>query len=345
MESFKVYSMKRIVIYILSIFLFCLCNTKTPQKQSEKSGGTLRLAMYSNNFKDYIFPPAIDNDFDKSIASISNTSLFKINPFSLEIEDAICNEWEVDNTGLVYTFHLDSTAQFQRDKCFGHAQTRTLTAYDVKYTFHLLANPRYSIANFTNTVYHIKGAKDYFSMTDEQRDTSRIEGIKVLNDYTLQITLDKPSPHFIQNLAHPAAAILPHEAIEKYGKASTIGIGPFQYENDTTEIRFTKCNLYFGKDAEGNALPYLDTVIIQKVSSFDETVDLFANNQIDALLLVPSEQIAAIVKQFPSDLDYEISESNNTRGTGKMYNIIRPYVKGLYTNKLNILELDQVSVK
>ncbi|MCQ2959009.1 MAG: ABC transporter substrate-binding protein [Bacteroidales bacterium] len=335
--------MKKILFLIFSFALFFGChNSEQTKEKNGKKGGNLRLAIYDVTFDDYIFPTTIANDLEKSLASIFYTGLFQVNPFSLEIENALCKTWEVDNTGSVYVFTIDTTAKFHMNDCFGRAKTRTLTAYDVKYTFHLLANPQYSTLNFTNTVYHIKGAKEYFSLPKEIRDTSRIEGIQVIDNGTLRITLERPSPRFINNLAHPAAAIVPYESVEKYGEKSIVGIGPFRYEADSLEFRFVKCDLYNKFDSQKEKLPYLDSVIIKKTESLDETIDLFVSNQIDAMLLVPSERIAEILAKIPEDMEYEITEGNvaNLKGVEKRFNIVRSYIKDLYTNKLGILELE-----
>lgn len=340
--------MKKFCLFWLCIFTLASCSggLKTKPKTS-KEGGNLRLAIYDVTFDEYIFPPTIRNELEKSLASIFYTGLFKINPYSMEVENAICKTWDVDNTGKVYIFTLDSTKMFHKDECFGRKETRKVTAYDVKYTFHLLANPKYSTTSFTNTVYHIKGAKDYFALPDSVRDTSRIEGIQILDDYTLKISLDKPSPSFINNLAHPSAAILPYEAIERYGDKSTVGSGPFRYEPDSAQFRFIKCELHNKYDAERNKLPYLDTIFFTRVNSIDETIPLFVSGKIDALLMVPSEKVKEILKKLPEDFTYEISESNilNLKGSNTRYNIFRSYVKELYTNKLNILDFEHTYIE
>lgn len=335
-------SLKKIVTLLLSVFVFFACSNDK-QENDTKSGGNLRMAIYDVSFDEYIFPPTIGNELEKSLASIFYTGLFQINPFTLEVENALCTTWDVDNTGLVYVFTIDTTAQFHKNDCFGRAKTRHVTAYDVKYSFHLLADPRYSTINFTNTVYHIKGAKDYFALPKEVRDTSRIEGIKVLDNATLKITLDKPSPHFITNLAHPVAAIIPYEAVEKYGDKSTVGVGPFRYESDSTEFKFIKNELYNKFDEEKRKLPYLDTIIMKRANSLDSTIAMFVRDEIDVMLLVPGDRISEILELIPENMDYEISESNviNLKVQGKRYNIIRTYIKDLYTNKLSILELEK----
>lgn len=342
--------MKKVCIFIVCFLALAACTeTNKNYKQSEKSGDNLHLAIYDVTFDDYIFTPSISNDLEKSLASIFCTGLFRLNPISLKVENSICTGWDVDNTGLVYTFYIDTTAKFHKDLCFGNKETRTVTAYDVKYTFHILANPEYGENNFANTVSQIKGAKQYNTMTKTVRDTSRIEGIKVLDKRIIQVTLEQPSTVFIQKLAHPAASIIPEEAVKKYGKNSTVSIGPFRYEANETHFIFVKCLFYSGLDENNNKLPYLDTVFITKTKNFEETITLFSEGKIDAMLFVPSSKIGETIKKFPSNIDYEISEANyenvNFLGKGHLYNITRPFVEDLHTNRFNILELERTYIK
>lgn len=342
--------MRKVCIFIVCIVALAACNgTNKKYQQSERSGNNLHLAIYDVTFDDYIFTPTISNDLEKSLASIFCTGLFRLNPISLEVQNSICTGWDVDNSGLVYTLYIDTTAKFHKDPCFGHKETREVTAYDVKYTFHILANPEYGGNNFTSTISQIKGAKKYNAMTKTVRDTSRIEGIKVLNKQTIQVTLEQPSSVFIQKLAHPAASIIPEEAIKKYGRNSTVSIGPFRYLANETHYIFIKCLFYNGLDENNSKLPYLDTVFITKTKNFEETITLFTEGQIDAMLLVPSNKIGEVIKQFPSNIDYEITEANyesvNFLGKGPLYNISRRYVKDLHTNRFNILELERTYIK
>lgn len=340
--------MKNLLSVMMALVLLSSCASQK-EGQNEKYGGTLTIPIYDVNFDPYIFAPNLNGELEKSLASIFYTGLFQYNPVTLSVENAICESWDVDNTGLVYVFHLDTTAQFQKDECFNNAQeTRNVTAYDVKYTFHLLANPKFGVENFTNTVYHIQGAMKYFSMTDAQRDTSRIEGIKVIDEHTLKVTLSRPSPTFIQNLAHPAAAIIPYEAVDMYGTKSTIGVGPFHYQADSSQFLFTRSKNFFMRDKKRNHLPYLDTLRFIRTNSLQEASELFIQGKADALLLISGNEISRILKQIPEDIDYEISESrvpNFLNYNGILYNLVRPYVKGLHTNKLFILNFDEVYIQ
>ena len=82
------------------------------------------------------------------------------------------------------------------------------------------------------------------------------------------------------------------------------------------------------------------------VHDSETSVDLFVEGKIDAMLMVPSIRIKDILKRIPEDFSYEISESNivNLKGNFVRYNIVRSYVKDLYTNKMNILDFERTYI-
>src|SRR5690606_24360346 len=61
-----------------------------------------------------------------------------------------------------------------------------------------------------------------------------LEGIKALDDYTLQIKLARPYPQLLYALAMPYSVAVPKEAVEFYGKEflnHPVGTGPFILPN------------------------------------------------------------------------------------------------------------------
>ena len=122
--------------------------------------------------------------------------------------------------GLVYTFHLRDDVTFHNGARF--------TADDVVYTVERMMNPATAALN-TDFFSMIKGAGD---MLDGQAEG--VEGVKALDDYTVEITLEVPLPLFLANLATPSCSIYNREATEAAGDqfgidpAVTVGTGPFK---------------------------------------------------------------------------------------------------------------------
>jgi len=216
--------------FIIVILTFFSCSQQEiEEKRNNTCGGTIKLPIDSDIST--LFPPAIISESEKQIVSQFHLGLFKYNAQNTTLEPGICKNWDIDNTGKVYIFHLDSTVFFHDDNCFPGGKGRNITAYDVEYTFYLLSTPSAYNKNFTNTVSRILGAKEYFKKIQTTTgEKPHIPGIQILDKYTLKITLETPSVLFLYNLAHPAASILPQEGIKKYDSDCKIGAGPFIYD-------------------------------------------------------------------------------------------------------------------
>ena len=337
--------MKAVIYIVLISFAFLSCkNSNKDELRSDICGDTLQLALETNYVTFY--PPAILDDVEKQIVSQIHLGLFKYNPQNLTIETAICKSWDVDNTGRVYIFYLDSTAFFHDDPCFQNGNGRHVNAYDVEFSFYLLATQSDLNKNFTNTISRIQGAKEYYKNSKNNSDLSKlkIDGIKVLSDYIIKITLETPSALFIYNLAHPAASILPREAIEQYGQNLMVGAGPFYSYNqlDANKIVFKRNPNYFM--FENNIrLPYLDELIFRKVSNFDTIVTWYKSHKLDALLFVENEKIPSIINKIQQSVPYKLVKSSHSSDlNNSYYNIIDEEVQDLNTNDLRILDLSRV---
>ena len=90
----------------------------------------------------------------------------------------LATKWEVSKDGKVYTFHLRKGAKFQNGE--------EVTAQDVVYTFDRMLDPATKALN-TDALDFIVGAPE--RMAGKASSTS---GLKALDRYTVQITLENP---------------------------------------------------------------------------------------------------------------------------------------------------------
>ncbi len=139
------------------------------------------------------------------------------------------------------------------------------------------------------------------------------DGLQIINDNTLHITLTTPQSEFLHLLAHPSAAIVMREAVEHYADDYTlhpVGSGPYRLQDlSMSGISLRAVADYSGKpsslDAEGyaadrhadfglNALesrtaPMLHSIEIQIERDADRRLQLLRDGGIDALLLQPQQ--------------------------------------------------------
>ena len=128
--------------------------------------------------------------------------------------------------GLTYTIRIKPGVKFQRNPCFGtnpdgSYKTRTLTAEDFVYAFKRIADYHVSAGlAWTLIRGRIAGLDEYRKKTKEYTagDFSRyaldVEGIKAIDELTLEIRLADPFPQLIYLLASNNYAPIAYEAVE-----------------------------------------------------------------------------------------------------------------------------------
>ena len=181
---------------------------------------------------------------------------------SLHIQPCIAQSWSVDSTGLLYTFHLRNDVFFHDNACFEGGKGRKLVAADVVYSFKRLIDP----ATAARGSWVFNG----------RIDTTK--AFTAIDDSTFQLALARPFRPMLGILTMQYCAIVPHEAIDKYGKdfrAHPVGTGPFTFTNwkEGVALVMDRNPHYFEKDGE-QQLPYLDGI---KVSFIDNTKTEFLN--------------------------------------------------------------------
>lgn len=99
---------------------------------------------------------------------------------------AVAEKWDISPDGTKYTFHLRKDVKF--------SDGTPLTAEDVAFTFTALCDPKYD-GQISNYADHIKGYKEY-----NKGDAKTVEGIKVIDPYTVEVTLISPKASAIFDL-------------------------------------------------------------------------------------------------------------------------------------------------
>lgn len=338
------------LLLIAAIFAVSCSNNGGSANRSKISGGTLKL----NESDGYVslFPPSTKDIVSFHLVNQIHLGLVKYDVKNLSVLSGVARDWEIDNSGTVYTFHLNTAARFQDDPCFADGDGRKITASDFKYTFTYLATQSDDNKNFFGTVDRIVGAKQFYKNSAEAKPTGDIEGIKVINDSTLQIVIEKPYDLFLYNLANPAAVVLAKEAIEKYGNKMLVGAGAFQLKELPEQgkpLVLVRNPNYFLIDEKGFQLPYLDSVCFSFEGSLKTEVRMFVENQLDVIMGMSNDYVNDFLDSHIDKFEanppaYILNRAERLSNRGEYY-VIKANINGFYTNKMDNMDLSIVYLK
>jgi len=339
--------MKRLII-ILSVLGIVSCSTIDEDTILKPQQERLNINVTSQIKT--LYPPAINDISSMQVAFQIYEGLVKYNPFDIKIIiPAIAQSWEINEEMTEYIFKLRKDVYFNNNECFENSKGRNITANDVKYSFTQLCSQQYTNKNFISTLSKVKGATEYYTQSKEGTPTFDIEGLQVIDDYTIKITLTKPSPYFLNSLALPFASIFPKEAIEKYGEKTFVGSGPYYLQKYPEEqpILLLKNIDYYKIDDNGDRLPYIDTISIGIEKSVLSDMKDFEDGKLNIIMSIPEAYISEFMEKNISKFEKNPPEYTITKysenSNSVMYNLYNSNIKNFFTNDMNFLDLSLVS--
>ncbi len=197
--------------------------------------------------------------------------LVSYDPRSLQPVPALAEKWDVSADGLTYTFHLRSGVKFHNG--------RVVTAQDVKYSLERLANPQLGKSYTRFLLDGVKGIDAVVKGTAQE-----VEGLKVVDDQTFQISLSHPVASFLNQLTLPGGFVVSKEAAEKADFAENpVGTGPYKF---VQWVHKHQVNLEANPDYWGGQ-PQVKYVVLRVIPDSLQQVDSFKSGKID-ITVVPS---------------------------------------------------------
>ena len=179
---------------------------------------------------------------------------------NLNIVPSLAKRWTISEDRLTYTFYLHNDIFFQDNAIFPNGKGRRMVANDVAYSFNRIINP--ATASSGAWIFNGHMAENGFS---------------AVNDSIFQLKLTKPFQPMLEILSMQYCSIVPHEAVEQFGKdfrRNPCGTGPFSldYWSEGQAMVLKKNEHYWEKDSLGKQLPYLDAV---KLTFYDNKATEF----------------------------------------------------------------------
>ncbi len=254
--------MNRLLVLIL-ILLFALSSDSAI---SPKYGGVLRLAVFQSNLS--LDPIKNLTNIEYCVTDSIFDGLVRLDRKG-NVLPCIADSWMVSDDNLTYTFHISNSAKFHNG--------RKITANDIKFSW------QRSIANLESYLLNqsslrlIQGANNYRSGRSRE-----LEGLKVIDESSIQVILEKPDEMFLSGLDSPATWIVPRESVQRgIFVKKPIGSGPFKIKAQSesgSEILQLIAN-----DDHVFGRPYLDGISIRYVADLETALLQFETNEIDCL--------------------------------------------------------------
>lgn len=198
---------------------------------------------------------------------------------TLQPAPALARRYQISPDGLTYTFWLRRGVRFHDSESFAGSQGRAVAAADFVYSFKRLLDTK--TASPGGWIFRGKVLEDKDGSIS---DTCFVAA----NDSTLRIHLKAPFLPFLSILTMPYAYVVPHEAVEKYGKdfrEHPVGTGPFQFKlwDEGNVLLYERNPSYWRRDARGRPLPYLDAVAISFIVDRKTEFLTFLQGKLDFL--------------------------------------------------------------
>ena len=196
MTTFKLKKISAVIMaLILSTSLFIGCNNDVnnqsdePTKSSNSSTEVKQEIIYNLGADPQTIDPVLNTAIDGSNVIVNAFECLMVLNDKNEAEPGAAESYEVSDDGLVYTFKLRKDGKW--------SDGQPVTANDFYYAW-MRGMDKSTAAEYCYQFFYIKNAEKYYN-----NEVSADEvGLKVLDDYTLEITLESPTAYFTQLLAH-----------------------------------------------------------------------------------------------------------------------------------------------
>ncbi len=132
--------------------------------------------------------------------------LAEFNNQNAELSPSLATSWEKNADATIWTFRLRKDAKW--------SDGAPVTANDFVYSWRRILHPDFKAATLAYNLISIKNADLY----NTRKATAEDLGVRAIDDYTLQVTMEKPTPFFNKMIAQTVFRPVPQQAIEKFGE-------------------------------------------------------------------------------------------------------------------------------
>jgi oligopeptide transport system substrate-binding protein len=195
--------------------------------------------------------------------------------------------WTVSDDGTVYTFKLRSDGKWSDDT--------PVTANDFVFSWRRLVDP----ATGAEYAYMLAPVVNAEAITAGEKKPDEL-GVKAIDDYTFEVTLNAPTPYFLEMLTHQATYAVSQANVEKFGAdfvkpGNLVSNGAYTLAEfiPNDHVKVVKNPLFF--DA---ANVKIDTVNFIPTEDRSTAIKRFEAGELDSNDDFPTEQLADLKAKF-----------------------------------------------
>lgn len=186
----------------------------------------------------------------------------------------VAESWTISPDAKTYTFKLRPDAKW--------SDGAPVTAQDFVASWHRTLTPE-TAASYNYQLFYVRNAKDFAD--GKLKDFAQV-GVRAIDDRTLEVRLENPTPFFLDLCATPALDPVPLKAIERYGDdwikpGRIVGNGAYVLVdwriND--RIRLRKNPYYWDRGQVA-----LETVDLLPISKANVAYNFYASGEADLAL-------------------------------------------------------------
>ncbi|WP_313892089.1 peptide ABC transporter substrate-binding protein [Psychrobacillus sp.] len=290
---------KFLLFYVILFMLIVGCSsTQTETKEEEtkapdpvapdtgevESKDSQKIVYVLNNEADKLDPGLTAETYASPILSNVFEGLVQVNDKYEPIE-GVAKSWEVSDDGLIYTFNIREDAKW--------SDGTPLTANDFFYSWTRVMTAA-TASDYSFMMYpYIKNGEKFFN---GEVGADQL-GIKVVNDTTLEVTLESPVPYMMQMFAFSSYFPVQKSAVEKdpeawhRNPATYVSNGPFKVQelNFGESYILVKNENYWGKDDVK-----LEEIKFSIVPEQATGLTALESNTVDGINGVPTAEIARL---------------------------------------------------
>lgn len=268
--------MRKLVALALAVMMMLTC---VPFAMAEEADGenVVTIAMGTS--------PNLDTHWNAGTTGAwlmmnMREGLYRVTATGFELAGA--TSVDISDDATVWTFHL------REDAVWNDGQP--VTAADYVYSMQRLVDP--SIATTYMRDYG-KFLKNGTAISDGTMDVSEL-GVKAIDDYTLEITLENPCTYFDSILTYSTFYPLRADCVEEDGtgnwawdvsKSITNGYMNMVSCDEDQEIVLEKNETYHDADSVA-----LDKLVVKLIDDTNTTLSLLETGEVDLITSYPSEE-------------------------------------------------------